>query len=565
MSLRHMASGLAAAVALAAPVCADAQNDLSQRWVYSAHNMQVSQNVETLTGLMRRASAVGYTGFLLADFKFNVLNRVPGYYFDHVAAVRQEADALGIELFPAIAGLGYSEGILTHNPNLAEGEPVRNALFVAQNGTADLVADPPVSLPGGDFENATNNRFAGWDYQDGIGVSTFADRTIFHGGSQSLRMEDPIRGNDSGNCRVYRRVTVSPYRQYHLSAWVKTQNLDSPGSVAIQALDGKGRPLTYNTLSVASTQEWKQVHVVFNSLDNTEALIYLGIWSGRYGKLWWDDAVLEEVGLLNVLRRPGCPLAVVGEDGTAYAEGLDFESVQDERMGTVPYSGNYEVYHKPPTIRLTPGSRIPNGARLRVAFHHAVIVYQDQVACCLSEPAVYDILQEQIARVNDLLQPRRFFLNIDELRVANWCDACAGRGLSPGQLLADALTRLVAMIRQINPGAEIWTWSDMFDPYHNAVDSYYLVNGSWAGSWEGLTPDIGIANWNFGKLTASLNWFAALGNPQLIAGYYDSNPGRIRQQLDQAAGTPGLVGVMYTTWQSRYTDLEAFAQAAWGQ
>ena len=28
---------------------------------------------------------------------------------------------------------------------------------------------------------------------------------------------------------------------------------------------------------------------------------------------------------------------------------------------------------------------------------------------------------------------------------------------------------------------------------------------------------------------------------------------------------PGIKGVMYTTWAANYADLEAFAQAAWGQ
>ena len=30
---------------------------------------------------------------------------------------------------------------------------------------------------------------------------------------------------------------------------------------------------------------------------------YLGTWGGTGGKLWWDDLVIEEMGLVNVLRR----------------------------------------------------------------------------------------------------------------------------------------------------------------------------------------------------------------------------------------------------------------------
>ena len=46
---------------------------------------------------------------------------------------------------------------------------------------------------------------------------------------------------------------------------------------------------------------------VFNSLDDTAVRVYVGTWGARKGRVWWDDIEFEEVGLLNVLRRPGCP------------------------------------------------------------------------------------------------------------------------------------------------------------------------------------------------------------------------------------------------------------------
>ena len=52
----------------------------------------------------------------------------------------------------------------------------------------------------------------------------------------------------------------------------------------------------------------------------------------------------------------------------------------------------------------------------------------------------------------------------------------------------------------------------MFDPHHNAVDKYYLVNGSLKGSWEGLARDVIIANWNGDKAAESLKFFADRGH-----------------------------------------------------
>jgi len=102
-------------------------------------------------------------------------------------------------------------------------------------------------------------------------------------------------------------------------------------------------------------------------------------------------------------------------------------------------------------------------------------------------------------------------------------------------------------------------WSDMFDPYHNAVEKYYLVNGSLRGS---NAPDsVRIVNWNFGKRQESLQHFSQRGHQQILAGYYDSDPKQITDWLDTVVDSkiPGVQGVMYTTWRKNYSDLEKFA------
>ena len=75
----------------------------------------------------------------------------------------------------------------------------------------------------------------------------------------------------------------------------------------------------------------------------------------------------------------------------------------------------------------------------------------------------------------------------------------------------------------------------MFDPNHNAVaKDYYLVNGPLTGSWEGLDKDVIIVPWYFAKRAESLKFFADRGHQQVIAGYYDAKPERIKEWLDAA-------------------------------
>jgi hypothetical protein len=58
-------------------------------------------------------------------------------------------------------------------------------------------------------------------------------------------------------------------------------------------------------------------------------------------------------------------------------------------------------------------------------------------------------------------------------------------GLTGGQLLANHFQACYKIVRAQDPTAAIYTWSDMFDPHHNAVDKYYLWESTIAESWKG--------------------------------------------------------------------------------
>jgi hypothetical protein len=142
--------------------------------------------------------------------------------------------------------------------------------------------------------------------------------------------------------------------------------------------------------------------------------------------------------------------------------------------------------------------------------------------------------------------------------------------MTAGQLLAWHVKNTANLCHSLAPSAPLYIWSDMFDPYHNAIDNYYFVEGSIAGSWVGVPSNVTIMNWNLSNLKNSLTWFSGLNSRQptryrqVIAGYYDSGDGAASaaQELQQAAGIPGVTGLMYTTWVSDYSQLPAFAAAA---
>jgi Carbohydrate binding domain len=512
-----------------------------KHWFFVFRDLQDPKEVQRVIDRLPLAKAAGYNGVVLSG---NVNEAL-------APLLRTRAKANGIDLIVAVMGAG-------RNRNDVEGVPVRDAVFVANGKTATLQPDPTAQLANADFEQASGNHFTGWGFQDDEGVTTFADRTTFHSGHMSLRMES-IGKNAANHCRIMQPIHLAPFRQYHVSVWVKTEAL-APADLEIKVLTPNAQgSISFQTFPTAPTQDWTRRDIVFNSLDNSAANLYLGTWNGKSGKAWFDDLRIEEIGLVNVLRRSGCPVVVKGESGLTYEEGRDFSPIVD------PQFHPWIPYHESPTIQLTPDSRIRPGERLRVSYYHPLVVYQDRINFCLSEPRVFDDWRAEVREVNERLHPAAFLMSHDEIRVMNWCAACQAKKMTPGQLLAWNVRQAAAIIRKERPDAGIWVWNDMFDPMHNAVDHYYAVNGPLFGSWQGLSKDIGIVNWNGGLKGKNCQFFADLGLQQILSGYYDSDEDgtQISEWRANTVKIPGIVGAMYTTWEDKYDALSNWAKRAW--
>ena len=538
--------------------------NLAHRWVYVSTNLLVDANVEAAKKLFARAARAGYTGIVLTDSKFMRWDNLPNRYARNVARARRACRRAKLHLIACVMPIGYSNSLLSRDPNLAAGLPVKGAPFIVR-GRKLVPADDSAKLANGGFEQFRGHRPAGWKWADMPGKISFIDTKVKHEGRASLRMQDIRRHSPRhGNARVMQTLKVRPFRYYHVSAAVKTENFTAAGNVKILLL--ANRTLSYYRPRIARTQDFKRIHVTFNSLDNEQVNLYLGVWRGGEGKIWWDDVRLEPGGLVNVVRRKGAPLTVTSEDGrTVYVEGRDFADARDPLLGRQPYGGEYTVWHKPPAVTVPRGSRLTEGRRVLISYYHTAIIHGGQVMCCMSEPKLYEILKWQIDQVRKHLQPDGYFMQHDEIRVQGWDAACTDRRMTPGQVLADNVKRCAAIIRKADPGKPIYVWSDMFDPHHNArkTGRYYLVKGDgpWHGSWEGLDKDITIVNWHghpSGR-TESLTHFASRGHRQILAGYYDGPPERITAWLGDAGKVRGVVGVMYTTWRRSYDDLEKFA------
>jgi hypothetical protein len=258
------------------------------------------------------------------------------------------------------------------------------------------------------------------------------------------------------------------------------------------------------------------------------------------------------VGPINVLHRPGTPVTVRSDDGaTTFAEGKDYAALTDPNLQ--PWHDDKDAL----PLKILPGGGIHDGDRLRVSWYHSMIVHDSQVSVCMAEPALYEIYDHEAKLLAEKLQPRSVLLNMDEIRMGGTCKACAGRNM--GELLGECITKQAAILRTHIPSVEIYIWSDMLDPNHNAHGNYYLVNGDYTGSWQHVPRNLIMAVWGGEPNAKSLRFFADQGFRTLVACYYDADDLKdVQGWLDIATPIRKVRGFMYTPWEKKYALLPDF-------
>lgn len=547
MTLKHLLAALGLVIAGLHVAVAEPFSDRLV-WVFG-WNLNRDEDVTEIARLLDRAAAHGINGAVMSLNLDTLCTKSPDY-FRRLDEVKQACERNRIELIPAIFSVGYGGAALAHDRNLAEGVPVEGAPFIVTNGEARFVPDPSVRLANGDFEQFSGHKLPGFGFHDQPGDISFVDTEVKHGGRASLRLEQFTR-NPHGHGRIMQELRVRPHRTYRVSLQVKTEGLQPASAFQVTVLAGN-RSLAPRTFPVTPTADWQKFTMLFNSLDFDSVRLYAGVWGGQAGRLWLDDWTVEEVGPLNVLRRPGTPVVVRSEDGaTTYREGADYAPLVD------PNYSPYRVDRAAPSLKLTPGGRIQEGQTLRLSWYHPLVIHDSQITVCMAEPALQEIFDHEARLLAERLKPRRVLLNMDEVRMGGTCQACRGRNM--GELLGNCITRQTQALRRNLHGVEVYVWSDMLDPHHNAHGDYYLVNGDFTGSWKHVPKDLIIAVWGGEPRENSLRFFADQGFRTMAACYYDADDLRdVTRWRDLARTLPNVRGLMYTPWQKKYDLLPAF-------
>ena len=523
------------------------------RWFYVARNLRTDQELADVEELVRTAGKVNLNGMLFACGVEGYAGWEPERKA-RLAQLKKTCDANGVEIIPIIWSIGYGT-MLGRNPNFVEGLPCKDIPYIVKGRKAFLNSHDKLVIENGDFEQHDGDKFAWKGWIDALGTRSFADTTVAHGGKCSVRLEK-FSDDKHGHGRVCMFVKLTPNRRYRLRLFAKSEGLvPNKGRFMLQFYGRNGSQKAAVTPDIAPTQDWKEYSLVFSNGDMAEGNLYVGMWGGVEGKLWIDDITLEADGVSDVIRRDGTPFTVKNaKSGEIYEEGRDYAKVE----GLKRLSSNAK---ESLVLDLPQGSRIQDGDELLISFYQPARASAHQYSTCMSEPALYDEFRDSAKQIMLALNPRKWFLSMDEVRAGGTCAACEARHTDMAHILGDCITKQRAIIKEVRPDAEIYIWSDMLDPKHNAHDNYYNCKGTFEGSWNLIPKDIIISCWYHKIREDSMSFFEKLGFRTQAAAYYDVDSlDSSREWLETCNHTKNCTGIMYTSWRRKYTLLEEFGK-----
>lgn len=166
--------------------------------------------------------------------------------------------------------------------------------LASRSATLDHYSRPNNLVLNGDFAEEILNAGFDWRYSPQPGMAVSLDTTESHSGSQSLLITYSDTGSDSG---MYEYVAVKPDTQYAVSAWAKSEELQTANGPCISvsdAYDNTGYALTQETVG---TTAW---HLVESHFQTGPATDLLAIRFTRdpgnthiNGKFWVDEVSLR--------------------------------------------------------------------------------------------------------------------------------------------------------------------------------------------------------------------------------------------------------------------------------
>ncbi|MBL8810743.1 MAG: hypothetical protein JNM43_11245 [Planctomycetaceae bacterium] len=567
-----------------------------------------------LMALFEKLGEHGYTVVVLSSFQLGdkaildpadqspTSQRIRKNLVDIQAAARNH----GIELIPEVMPVGGSEKILQCAYHLTEATPVKRQrlkLIDAGDGTVLGVASGDNQIRNGRFAGTTERLRSDWiihkDFESAVTQVPLDQDLNWNGLELDLGKANRIEIGQEG-------IPLNPRHQYRLSFTLTTCGVGPSNSkeevhfyAKVRGLDGdRYVPLEAVQFKVKKTQPATRYAVLLSSFHCNEAQLWFGFPQCNTGKAVVSDVRLEEALGPNMIRRqdtevPNEPAEVLSisvyneTQGKLLDEGQHFDQWRDSEVT----ANGFAHERKDISIRFKANAVDLNDI-VSVNYFHATLpnASPGKICCSLRHSEVFELFEKQVNGIHDLIQPKRWLIDHDEIRAMGHDPL--GKGESPSVILAENRVKCIDLINRVDAEGQVILFNDMYDPNHNAVkptDSrsfFPMVNGDLTDSWNGIDSKITVLNWqtadrpmdksNLDSWKRSLEHFRKLQSPQVISGFYDVIPDPdhasdsvtersetiFKAAVEQLNGTERPKVVCYYTTKRNTNFLKEFADAA---
>ena len=157
-------------------------------------------------------------------------------------------------------------------------------------------SQPDNLIMDGSFSQEILNSGFDWRYTPRPQIAVTLDTGEFHTGNRSLRLVYSDGGSDAG---IFQYIFVQPNTRYRLSAWVKSEDLETANGPMLSVLDGYGNEIYGSTEETIGTTPWHRVETVLQTGPDTKLMILAVLRrpgeTRIQGKFWIDDVKLESL------------------------------------------------------------------------------------------------------------------------------------------------------------------------------------------------------------------------------------------------------------------------------
>ena len=133
-----------------------------------------------------------------------------------------------------------------------------------------------------------------WRYIPRPQIVVTLDSAEVHSGNRSLMLTYKQSGSDAG---IFQYIAVKPNTRYRLSAWVKSEDLETANGPSLTLSDSYDNTIYGSTEETIGTTPWHRVETMLQTGPETKLLILAVLRrpgaTRIQGKLWLDDIILE--------------------------------------------------------------------------------------------------------------------------------------------------------------------------------------------------------------------------------------------------------------------------------